>query len=690
MTAAPRTLCPATAAPDGDGQPGARARRPAPRRAGRHHETRRRRPERSRWLLMIAMAVGVLAGPAVGSTSTPPTAVSEATTASAGGVSAAAAAVAVPQAPPAPPPVAPPSGTQPAPAQPDPCLTPGQPGQPRPPDCIPQPPAPGTAGPLPGDQGGGGPIATGLTGLLRQIIAEGLFQAMGVLAEFLLITPPLDKFPALVDSWDSSWQIAAAAYVLLIMVGGLVVMAHEGLQSRYSAREIAPRLAFGFVASALSLFAASQAIAIANGLSLGLWDQATGPAQVADRMRALLQAGFSGPGLLFLLLIGLVILVLLIVLLVLWFIRLAITAVLLIAAPLTQMCWALPQTEHIARWWWKAFTTVLAIQVAQSLTLIAGLKLFLAPGGWTVLGIPSPSGLLSLIVVLTLLYLTYKIPFWMLQSIRVGGGRRSFVSSLVRGYVAYKTFGLLRGRSSSTGGSGGRSGGETNRGSARGPARTAGARTVGARTVGGQSRTSAAAVRRLARQQTALNHARPRVRSRVAPQFQSANPAATGYWRTPVPDGPPGAPPFSSPAAKPTTTRPAGPVNPLVFRPATPPAMPAPATRASAASAAMTFRPATPPPSNPPSWPAGGPPPPMTFQAAAPRQPTDRWQPAPGTAPAPAAFSSPTPPEHHRPTPAPAPPTRARRVRPRGPVVRDRSFRRDPDTGEYRQNWEPS
>jgi hypothetical protein len=86
---------------------------------------------------------------------------------------------------------------------------------------------------------------------------------------------------------------------------------------------------------------------------------------------------------------------------------------------------------------------VLAIQVGQSLTLITAMKVFLAPGGFTLFG-PTVSGLVNLLVALALMYILFKIPFWILGSIR-GGGGRSVVGSLVRGFLAYKTFGLLGG-----------------------------------------------------------------------------------------------------------------------------------------------------------------------------------------------------------------------------------------------------
>jgi len=60
------------------------------------------------------------------------------------------------------------------------------------------------------------------------------------------------------------------------------------------------------------------------------------------------------------------------------------TVVLLAMAPLALACHGLPQTEGVARWWWRAFAGILAIQAAQALVLVAAVRVFLSPG-WSVI-----------------------------------------------------------------------------------------------------------------------------------------------------------------------------------------------------------------------------------------------------------------------------------------------------------------
>ena len=70
--------------------------------------------------------------------------------------------------------------------------------------------------------------------------------------------------------WATSLAIADACYVLLVLIGGIIVMSHETLQTSYSAKEIAPRIVLGFVAANLSMVLISRAVTIANGLSAAL------------------------------------------------------------------------------------------------------------------------------------------------------------------------------------------------------------------------------------------------------------------------------------------------------------------------------------------------------------------------------------------------------------------------------------
>ena len=181
---------------------------------------------------------------------------------------------------------------------------------------------------------------------------------------------------------------------------------------------------------------------MANGLAAAIAGEDLDPASAGAALRAITQQSMTG-GIL-LLLMGLVLAVMLVVLLLTYIVRVALTVLLVAGAPLALMFHALPHTEGIAKWWWKAFAAVLAIQVGQSLALITALKVFLAPGMFTPFGTATDNGLINILVAIAMVYVLVKIPFWMLSTIG-GGGGGSLVGSLVRSVVAYKTFGLLGG-----------------------------------------------------------------------------------------------------------------------------------------------------------------------------------------------------------------------------------------------------
>ena len=285
-------------------------------------------------------------------------------------------------------------------------------------------------------------VVEGINAVFRGIVESALNPLLKFLGDTLLTTPTLDQLPQVGPLWDNSWQILLASYTTLVLVGGVIVMGHQTLQTSYTAKDIAPRLVVGFLAGFGSLFVADKLIRLANGLSAALLGGGLDADSASTALRDMVTGALTGGGL-FLLLLGLALVVMLVALLITYIIRVAFTVMLLIGAPLALMFHALPQTDGIARWWWKALAGVLAIQVAQSLALIVALKVFFEPSGWTPFG-PKPSGLINLLVALALIFVLLKIPFWIMSATKVGGGR-SFIGGLVKGALAYKTLGLLKG-----------------------------------------------------------------------------------------------------------------------------------------------------------------------------------------------------------------------------------------------------
>jgi hypothetical protein len=129
-----------------------------------------------------------------------------------------------------------------------------------------------------------------------------------------------------------------------------------------------------------------------------------------------------GSGGIFLVLMGLVAAVLGVVLLAVYVIRVALLILLVAVAPIALTCHALPQTDGLARLWWRAVAGLLAIQVGQAVVLITALRVFFTANGHTVLGLTSSGGLVDMLVAICLLYILIRIPGWVSKAVFAGTG----------------------------------------------------------------------------------------------------------------------------------------------------------------------------------------------------------------------------------------------------------------------------
>lgn len=328
-------------------------------------------------------------------------------------------------APSAPPPVAPA-------VSPDARLGPG-------PDTTPTPDTGGVQGrPEEGSPGFfdlGGRVGAAINDWFRDLVTSALDPVLDLLGRTGLATPDIAGQGRVRELWGISAGMANGFFVVLVIVAGAIVMGHETVQTSYSAKEIAPRIVFGLVAANASLAVAGLAIDLANAFSQAFLGQGVGPANATGTMRSLVLAGLSGGGT-FLVFIGLAVAVLALLLLAVYVIRVAMVVVLVAGAPLALACHALPQTEGLAQLWWRAFAACLGIQVAQSLVLVAALRVFFASGGRAALGLSVGGSLVDLLVVVSLLWVLLRIPTWAGRAVFSRRGGSTF--RLVKGFVVYK------------------------------------------------------------------------------------------------------------------------------------------------------------------------------------------------------------------------------------------------------------
>jgi hypothetical protein len=278
-------------------------------------------------------------------------------------------------------------------------------------------------------------IRQAVNGWFRDLAASALNPALDLAARSVLATPNLTSADSRVrELWQVSAGMADALFVLLVLAGGILVMGHETVQTRYAVQDVAPRLIVAFLAANLSLVLAGHAIELANAFAGALLGQHVTPDHVRATLTTLaLQPLDSSSGLLWI--VALVVATLAMVLVGTYIARVALLIVLLAGAPLALATHALPHTEGLALLWWRAFTGCLAVQVGQALTLITAVRVFLEADRAQVLGLGN-GHLVDLVVAACLLWMLIRIPVWVGRL--VFGQRGSAIVRMARSYVLYR------------------------------------------------------------------------------------------------------------------------------------------------------------------------------------------------------------------------------------------------------------
>ncbi len=259
---------------------------------------------------------------------------------------------------------------------------------------------------------------------------------LDLLGHTLLATPNVTAQSRVGELWRMTEGIADTFLVLFVLVGGAIVMGHETIQTRTAVKDVLPRIVVAAIAANASLSLAGLVISTADSLSQAILGQGVDPAQAAVVLRQLVLGSLASGGI-FVVLVGGVVAVLAIVVLATYVCRLALV-LLVVAAPVCLVCHALPQTEGLARLWWRAFVGTLAVQVAQSLVLVTVLRVFLATGGPANLGIASTGGLVDLLVSACLCWVLVKVPSWVSRMVFSGSRGHGGMGRVIHDVIVYK------------------------------------------------------------------------------------------------------------------------------------------------------------------------------------------------------------------------------------------------------------
>lgn len=282
-----------------------------------------------------------------------------------------------------------------------------------------------------------GHIEAAIDDWFRSLVTDALDPVLTLLGHTLLATPNVTAQSRVGQLWRMAEGIADAFLVLFVLAGGAIVMGYETFQTRTALRDVLPRIVVAAVAVNASLGLAGLAITTADSLSAAVLGQGVDAANAAVVLRQLVLGSLASGGI-FVVLLGGVVAVLAVVLLATYVVRLALVILLVVAAPICLVCHALPQTEGLAKLWWRAFSGTLAVQVAQSLVLITALRVFLASGGPANLGIASTGGVVDLLVSACLCWVLVKIPGWVSRVVFSGSRGRGGIGRVVRDVIIYK------------------------------------------------------------------------------------------------------------------------------------------------------------------------------------------------------------------------------------------------------------
>uniref|UniRef100_UPI0038B3D2F5 conjugal transfer protein TrbL family protein n=1 Tax=Nonomuraea cypriaca TaxID=1187855 RepID=UPI0038B3D2F5 len=329
-------------------------------------------------------------------------------------------------------------------------------------------------------------ITKQINGWFAHLAASAIKPLLDTLAVTLLATPDVAGSGRVLDLWKVTAVMADSGFVLLATIGAMTAMGHQTVQTRYAVKEVLPRLAMAMLASNMSFLICGKLIEVANGMSTALFGQDFDAERAAAHLRMLILPPSNTQ--IFYVLLVLVAIVLLILLLISFVMRSALVLLLVVAAPLALAGHALPYTDGVARFWWRAFTGLLVIQVAQSLTLVIAVRIFFNQDGRFLLGVAPAGQLINLVMALCLLIILVRIPSWISRRI-FAHGRGSMITRIVKYAVISKpTTPVLRAMHLRGGGRGGKGrvgrvatralGGRVIAGAAGGPAGAAAATAI--------------------------------------------------------------------------------------------------------------------------------------------------------------------------------------------------------------------
>jgi hypothetical protein len=267
------------------------------------------------------------------------------------------------------------------------------------------------------------------------LLLDSLHTMFGVITGILLVTPNVTGLPQVQALTGRAVWVVDTTFVLVFLAAGILTMSNRGDEkSRYTVKDLLPRCVVGFITAHFSQLIAGHMIDLANAFTGALTEQNFDNAGAFQAMRTHITTAGQTGGVLFLVCVA-IILFLMAGTVCSAIVRFAIALVLTAGAPIALACHALPQTDPLARLWWRAFGGVLVVPILQGFVLFVAQWMLLDPAVMMpALGLPvaDPGSVLNLLVVMVLLWACLKVPGLVRRYATEGGRSTNFLGAIVK------------------------------------------------------------------------------------------------------------------------------------------------------------------------------------------------------------------------------------------------------------------
>ncbi len=279
------------------------------------------------------------------------------------------------------------------------------------------------------------------------LLVDALNGLFALMAKIFLVTPNVTALPQVQALTGRAVWIVDTIFVLVFLAVGVLTMVSGGDErSRYTAKDLLPRSVVGFIAAHFSQLIAGQMIDLANALTSALTEQDLDHAGAVQAMRDHIENSGETGGVLYVVCVAIIVF-LLAATCCSSIVRFAIALVLAASAPIALACHALPQTDPVARLWWRSLAGVLAVPILQGFVMFAAQWMLLDPTAMLpALGLPiEPGSIMNLFIVTVLLWTCVKVPGLVRRFATEGGRSTNFLSMVIRVVAVQQLTKLLPG-----------------------------------------------------------------------------------------------------------------------------------------------------------------------------------------------------------------------------------------------------